>query len=109
MALKTSNYKVAETGAILPNAVALVTHLDTVNNKAVLSIAESRESALKGIAVKKIEIECVFDRNGDMLKQAYESATQPKMVKMVDQKSGEEKECKVLPYFYNWENDIIEN
>ena len=49
MALKTTNYTVAETGVILSEAIALVTNIDTINNKATLSIATNRENAEKGI------------------------------------------------------------
>ena len=107
MALKTTNYTVAETGAVLPNAVALVTHLDTVNNKATLSIAANRENALNGIVAKKVTVDCDFDRSGDLMTQAYKSATQPKTDKIVNEETGEEKEVRVLPYFHNWQDDIV--
>ena len=105
MALKTSNYTVAESGVELPVAYALVIGIDT-NGKAILGIGSSRENVLKGVIVKRVTIDCKFNRNGDLMTQAYESATQPKMVTITDD-DGVEKEVKSLPYFHNWQDDIV--
>ena len=103
MALKTTNYTVAETGVILSEAIALVTNIDTINNKATLSIATNRENAEKGIVVKKVDIKCEFDRNGNLMEQAYISATKPSTLKV----NGNKVTVSSLPYFSGWENEIL--
>jgi hypothetical protein len=108
MGLKTTNYQVAETGVVLPTAVAIVTNIDRLTNKATLGIAVSRENALKGLFVKKVDIlDCKFDFSADLATQAYETATKPKIEMRPDEETGEEKEYKVLPYFHNWQDDRV--
>jgi hypothetical protein len=106
MGLKTTNYQVAETGVVLPTAVAIA-QIDTKNNVAIFNIAINREYALAGKTVKQVRIPCEFDRNENPFITAYRTATQPRLVKRVNEMTGLEEEVNEIPYFNKWQDDRV--
>lgn len=106
MGLKTTNYQVAETGVVLPNAVAIA-QIDTKNKVAIFNIAINREYALASKTVKQVRIPCEFDRNENPFETAYRTATQIRTETRPNDETGVEEEVKIIPYFHDWQDDRV--
>jgi hypothetical protein len=107
MALKKTNFEVKELGITLPEAIAIA-QVDTKMGVATFNIGVNRDMALAGKTVKQVKMYMTFDRNQNPYVQAYKKATTPEMVKQYNPETSLEEEIEVKPFFYGWEDVIVE-
>ena len=107
MGLKISNYKVKSMGVTLPTAYAVIRNI-TVNGEngvATFAIHQSRELAID-TTIRPYHTENIHfkvDRNVNDRVTAYSVATEPYV-----EKEGKEEEVTKYPFFYGWQNDIVD-
>lgn len=105
--LKKENYEIK--GITLPVAFAVVRRTETNEyNRGVafIGIGASREMALKE-PLKEVMVQFeITDRSTCEKRLAYISAKQVKTTKDIDE-NGKLVEVEEYPFFYDWEDDII--
>lgn len=90
MGLKTTNYKIAESGITISEAYAQIEQIAVLENGtcfADFKIQQSRDS-MQLTALERVNIECKVDKSGVIYEQAYNAAKET--------------------IFAGWEDDIVE-
>ncbi len=109
MGLKTTNYEIKRTGAVLPEAYALIHSINTEKNSVsvVFGIYASREKSNEFLPEETKQIHFVWDRKSDIAKKAYEIAKRQEIIEHTNPTTGEKETITVNGIFYGWIDDIV--
>ena len=109
MGLKTTNYLVKRTGAVLPEAYALIHSINAEKNsvRVVFGVYANREKAKEYSPEETKQIHFVWDRKSDIAKTAYELAKGQTVEEHINHETGEKETITVNGVFYGWTDDIV--
>lgn len=109
MGLKTTNYEVKSTGAVLPNAYAIIDKIANEKNSVTVQfgIYASREKSNEYSPEETKQIHFVWDRKSDIAKTAYELAKGQEIIEEENPETGKVETITVNGILYGWDDDIV--
>lgn len=112
MGLKTTYYISKSTGVTLVKAYAKLSNLIIEKDdrvRAIFVVQSSRENANNLQPIDKVEINFIWDRKVNPVKEAYEFAkTEIKDIEYFDEEQGKFVQKQELGTLCGWDNDIID-